>query len=314
MTAVPPVQRSKSSSTTSTNHDITTLLNRTSVALARSQRLVDSWLPSPSTTTPDSHDSRHRTPDTPLRDKDKADDGDLQTLLATVGRSDKAGLGYVDPAGVGAGANGAGMSRGGDSELDKLRKQMLGKKGAKLQVQAQAQTQRGGRGGLLGTAGIGRQQGNGESAANGAVGKRKGRDERHAGDDESDDEGGRSAAFKSKRRKGHVGASNATTPVSKPLVMTGNAGQADVVHENRTNGEATTVTGSAPKMTKVEALKDDGDEDGEENDGDAVPKQKPTSYLDEILSQRKTKKKKKKNRNKNKEGSQPVDVASAAPP
>jgi len=271
------------STSTSTTHDINTLLNRTSVALARSQRLVDSWLP----TAPTTSNISENADSTRSAALASTDDNDLQSLLAQVGRSDKAGLGYVNVNAAGAGTNGA---RGSESELDRLRRQMLGKKGAKVQLQnqARAQAERGGRGG--GMIGLVPRGGNAVSGA--PLGKRR--------DRESDDEGGRSVAFKSKKRvKRNVsgsggGGGGVATAVVPTMTGTNGADGAEV------SEASTTITAKVPpakvESPEMEAAEDDDDHGDEEKTEKSS--RKPTSYLDEVLSQRKKKKKKKKNKNK----------------
>lgn len=276
--------KSEPTTSTTTTHDINTFLNRTSVALARSQRLVDSWLPiAPATSTSTSTSSDKADP-IPHTGADNGDD--LAALLAQVGRSDKAGLGYVDAtAGTGGGTSG----RGGESELDRLRKQMLGKKGAKVHLQNQARAQSGRGGGMMGSGGR-----EGGAARGAPLGKRRDREER---DDESDDEGGRSAAFKSKKKiKANAsGSGGAAAAVVSPV--TGQNG----VDDTGVSEGSTAITAAVPPakadVPEVEAAEDSGEEVDEEKTERSS--RKPTSYLDEVLSQRK-KNKKKKNKNKNK--------------
>jgi hypothetical protein len=290
----------KPTNTTTSQHDINILLNRTSVALARSQRLVDSWLPSYAANDTSSASSL---PDTIASNNDSA--SGLAALLSEVGRSERAGLGFVDPD---ATSNGFGVSRsvGGESELEKLRRQMLGKRGAK---QAQAHTAaRGGKGGA--TLGAGGQVGRIEMAAaksNGEAG-RQGREKRKEADSEDEDEG-RSGAFKSKKQKVKMVAE-----VPKKEQMTAGGGgekvedvpelnttafEADKKDENGLNTTEVTVK-PASTNTKVE-----GDDSG--SDRESKAEKKPTSFLDEILLKR-DKKKKKKKRNKSGGGAPTGDI------
>jgi len=293
---------SKTSATPNTALDVNALLNRTSVALARSQRLIDSWLPAPEKTEPSDHMTNgHSSTSHDAADAGTDDKAAMQDLLAQVGRSEKAGLGYVDPA-LALGKNGLPMpgAKGGESELEKLRRQMLGKRAA-----AQAAKNRGvvDRSGLPGVGAAGSNGGvPGTSAQNASSfqgQKRRGREDAGESDE---DEGGRASAFRSKKTK---------RAKSTPTVL--NATEAE-------NTATTTIGGmqeeeglAAGSAKQEEYKQNDGQkqkQDGTENAEDAAAKdeedveeskvskaKRPASYLDEILLQR-DKKKKKKNKKK----------------
>jgi len=304
---------SKTSATPNTALDVNALLNRTSVALARSQRLIDSWLPAPERTeSSDRITNGHSSSNTKSAEAGTDDKAAMQDLLAQVGRSEKAGLGYVDPA-LALGKNGLPVpgAKGGESELEKLRRQMLGKKAA-------AQAAKGGnavdRSGLPGLGAASNSSGvpvtNGQTASGFQGQKRRGREE---ADDSDEDEGGRASAFKSKKTK----RVKSTTNVPKETEPENTA--------KTTIGGMQEEEGLAPASEKQEEHKQEDEHnqkrDGTEGKGDAAVEddedeeeskvakvKKPTSYLDEILLQRDKKKKKKK---KKKQGETMPDNSNA---
>ena len=292
----------KASVTPNTTLDVNALLNRTSVALARSQRLIDSWLPAAKNTGSIDHTAQgHASSNTNSAEAGTDDKAAMQDLLSQVGRSEKAGLGYVDPA-LTLGKNGlpAPGAKGGESELAKLRRQMLGKKAAAQGAKARSAVDRSG---LPGVGASGSKGGvpatNGQSASSFQGQKRRGREE--AGDSD-EDEGGRASAFRSKKMKRVKSISNTTGSATDNTTTT-------------TNGGMQEEESLAPVSDKQEEHKqDDGHnrkQDDAANDEDvaveddvdvevskATKVKKPTSYLDEILLQRDKKKKKKKNKKK----------------
>jgi hypothetical protein len=294
---------SKTSAASNTALDVNALLNRTSVALARSQRLIDSWLPAADKREPYDHTANDHSSSNPSSGEAGTNDkAAMQDLLAQVGRSEKAGLGYVDPA-LTLGKNGLPMpgAKGGESELEKLRRQMLGKKAAAQGAKARNVVDRTG---LPGVGAAGNNGGapatNGQSATSFQGQKRKGREE--VGDSD-EDEGGRASAFKSKKTM-RVKPTTSVPAVTETehLITTTIGGMQE--------GEGS-VPGSAKQEKHKKDEGQDQKQDGTENNEDAVVEddgdveeskvskvKKPTSYLDEILLQRDKKKKKKKNKNK----------------
>lgn len=314
----------KSSMPASNTHDINTLLNRTSVALARSQRLVDSWLPSlpkqtssqsqtasrapPSTTTTTSASPPNPTDSTTTTNDSEADAA-LASLLAEVGRSERAGLGFVDPA-----VNGHGGSRingKGESELDKLRRQMLGRRGAAAAQAREKETMRNGVGSRAQVLGVGGGRDGQRDGKGGAMGVGRGKRRAESESEESGDEGGRAAAVGSKRARKTVPKHTSTPPskstasITNVLKTEGNevdgTSQAIAATKTQQKNTAESTAGDEEKndIVKNEA---DADEDEDKEDTKSAISRKPTSYLDEILLQRDKKKKKKKKKNKNDAG------------
>jgi len=289
----------KTSATPNTAPDVNALLNRTSVALARSQRLIDSWLPAAKTDSSDQKTNGHSSsiPDSAGAAPD--DKAAMQDLLAQVGRSEKAGLGYVDPA-LTLGKNGLSMpgAKSGESELEKLRRQMLGKKAAAQGAKARSAVDRSGLPGVgAASSNGGVPATNGQNTPSFRGQKRRGREE---ADESDEDEGGRANAFKSKKAK------RAKSTSSVPSSEAGNTAK-------MTNRGMQEEDDSAPVSDKQEQHKqDDGhiqkQDDAEKNEDAAIKDdadveeskvakvKNPTSYLDEILLQRDKKKKKKKNK------------------
>jgi hypothetical protein len=214
------------------------IFNRTNVALARSQRLIASWLPP----------------------KAQAEDQDTTKSLADEdddfrGDSEIGGIGSLaqrDDSGLPEGA----FKRRNPGANDKLLDSLLGKKAANAHRKAQALAK------SEATQPLG--------APKPAV---KETAKRPAQDSDSDDEGGRAAAFKSKRPR-----------PSKPLPKI-----SDDIAETDTNapvagddaGVKTTDTSPEPAQETNTASKTGG-------------KKRPASYLDELLGQKANKKNKKK--------------------
>jgi len=230
------------------------LLNRTAIALARSRRLIDSWLPVPSA-------SNTSTPGTitPTLESDAQSD-DIEDLKNLPDFERRAGLGAV-PIGVKGSAGG-----GGSSELEALRKRLLGTKGAKASLAANASASASasvGRGGTF-------------------VGGKRGA-QRQAEEESDSEEEGRASAVGGRKKGGVVKREKkqARKEVEKDEQLAkeidGAAGD-DVVRL-----EDTILATSTEALSKQET------------------KKRPASYLDELLGERsKKKKKKKKNKNKNK--------------
>lgn len=214
------------------------ILARVSVALARSQRLIDSWLPASST--PSNDNPEHDT---------STHEGDLNSDWG--GLPDRVGLG-----GKVQGANGAASSNGG-GELDKLRKQLLGKRAGKGVAGLSAP-----RPGLNASKPM---HGVGLNSTN----QQKDADKRKP-DSESEDEGGRSAAFKSKKHK-----TNGAPLKVHPAIAALESG----------------VVQNKPE--------DDDDSEAEQSQAKAQNGKRKMSYLDEVLAERSQKKKKKKKNKKN---------------
>ena len=212
------------------------IFNRTNVALARSQRLIQSWLPPK----PEADQDSPANPD---------DEDDFR------GDSEIGGIGSAaqkDDSGLPEGA----FKRRNPGANDKLLDSLLGKKAANAHRKAQA----------LAKSATAQPQ----TAAKPLV---KETSKRPAQDSDSDNEGGRAAAFKSKRPR-----------PSKP--------QPKVVEEATENGTVervadeevkANVTGPSPEPSQEisTASKTGG-------------RKRPASYLDELLGQKANKKSKKK--------------------
>jgi len=225
------------------------LLNRTAIALARSRRLIDSWLPAPSlsnTSTPGTT--------TPILDSDAQSD-DIEDLKNLPDFERRAGLGAV-PIGV-KGIGGG----GGSSELEALRKRLLGAKGAKASLAANASA------GASGEAGRG---------------GRKEVQKREEVDTASEEEG-RASAIGGRKKGGAIKREKkqARKEVEKDEQL---AKEIDVA----AGGDVVRLEDTVPAASTVAPSKQE-------------TKKRPASYLDELLGERsEKKKKKKKNKNKNK--------------
>jgi hypothetical protein len=213
------------------------IFNRTNVALARSQRLIQSWLPPKPEAEQDSPANQD-------------DDDDFR------GDSEIGGIGSAaqkDDSGLPEGA----FKRRNPGANDKLLDSLLGKKAANAHRKAQA---------LAKQSATAQPQ----TAAKPAV---KETAKRPAQDSDSDDEGGRAAAFKSKRPR-----------PSKPQPKI--AGEPT---ENDTDARAAdeevkanvTEPSPEPLQETITASKTGG-------------RKRPASYLDELLGQKANKKDKKK--------------------
>lgn len=228
------------------------ILNRTNVALARSQRLIQSWLP------PKPQAEHQDSPHQPAADEDDDDfrgDSEIGGIGSAAQRADDSGL----PEGV--------FKRRNPGANDKLLDSLLGKKAANAHRKAQAQAKSAaGAGAGLGAA----QQGaTSKSWTKEPVKKRSAQDS-----DSDEEEGGRAAAFKSKRSKPSV------PPLRKTPEDTveSSGANADVAEEDGESGQAD-VGLKVPQET-TSTVKSG--------------RKRPASYLDELLGQKANKKSKKK--------------------
>lgn len=221
------------------------ILNRTNVALARSQRLIQSWLTAP-TTGPTSETS------TPGDVND--DDEDF------VGLDELGGLGSTrkaDDEGLPDGT----FRRKKLASNEKLLEQLLGKKAAQERLKKV-------RGAISTAVGMG---------AHAATKTMPERGKVEVQSEDSEDEGGRAAAFKSKRPVRAGGG-------QRVGVEPADVGESAVARE----GWAGTDAGQAAQTDEAEA------------EAEQRPtKRKAGSYLDEMLSQKANKKKKNKKKKQN---------------
>ena len=209
-----------------TTGDADVIMNRINVALARSQRLINSWLPPKPANEAESN----------AQDSDE----DFKSMTEIGGIGSKAA--FADE-GLPEGA----FQRKKLSSNDKLLEQLLGKKAA----QARKKSQEAGKG-----------MGNSRHAAPKPLVSRP----KH---EESEDEGGRVAAFQSKKRK------------QKRPERAGDA-------EQTTNG----FDGDSVGAGDVQGLMQDKKSSSEPDE--RPTKKKTTSYLDEVLAQKANKKSKNK--------------------
>jgi hypothetical protein len=229
------------STSTSTKDALTQadiIFNRTNVALARSQRLIASWLPP----------------------KPESENQDLTTSPADgdddfCGDSEIGGIGSAtqrDDSGLPEGA----FKRRNPGANDKLLDSLLGKKAANAHRKAQALA---------------------KSAAAQPLGAPKPvvkeTSKRLAQDSDSEDEGGRAAAFKSKRARPNKPQAKVSDGDMEENADAHVAGDDGV-------GKAIETSPELPQQTNI-ASKTGG-------------RKRPASYLDELLSQKANKKNKKK--------------------
>lgn len=213
------------------------IFNRTNVALARSQRLIQSWLP-PKPQAED-QDSTH-----PVADEDDDFRGDSEIGgIGSAAQKDDSGL----PEGA--------FKRRNPGANDKLLDSLLGKKAANAHRKAQA----------LAKQATAQPTGPPKPAVKEAP-KRRAQDS-----DSDEDEGGRAAAFKSKRAKPSKPQPKSEEP-SAELEADGSAAEGDI-KAKATDKRQETNTG-----------------------GKAGGRKRPASYLDELLGQKANKKSKKKNK------------------
>jgi hypothetical protein len=218
------------------------IFNRTNVALARSQRLIASWLPPK--------------PESEQQESTKAaadEDDDFR------GDSEIGGIGSMaqkDDSGLPEGA----FKRRNPGANDKLLDSLLGKKAANAHRKAQALAK----------------SANAQSmeAPKPAV---KEKPKRPAEDSDSEEEGGRAAAFKSKRAK-----------PSKPQPKAQENDAEDGAHMDTDTPEAS-VEAKAAELTLQPPQ--DANTPAKSNG-----RKRPASYLDELLGQKANKKNKKKNK------------------
>jgi len=217
------------------------IFNRTNVALARSQRLIASWLPP-------KPEAEHQDSTNPTADEDEDFRGDSE--IGGIGsRAQK------DDSGLPEGA----FKRRNPGANDKLLDSLLGKKAANAHRKAQA---------LAKSATV-----QGQDAPKPVL---KEKAKRPVQDSDSEDEGGRAAAFKSKRVK-----------PSKPQSKSDNAEEEGANMDMETpeaNDEPKTIvpTFQPPQETSTAAK--------------STGRKRPASYLDELLGQKANKKNKKKNK------------------
>ena len=213
------------------------IFNRTNVALARSQRLIQSWLP------PKPEAENQDTPANQDDDDDFRGDSEIGGIGSTV-QKDDSGL----PEGA--------FKRRNPGANDKLLDSLLGKKAANAHRKAQA----------LAKSATAQPQ----AAPKPLV---KETSKRPAQDSDSDDEGGRAAAFKSKRPR-----------PSKPQPKVAEEATENDIDARAADEEVkTNVTEPSPEPLQETstASKTGG-------------RKRPASYLDELLGQKANKKSKKK--------------------
>lgn len=216
------------------------IFNRTNVALARSQRLIQSWLP-PKAQAED-QDSTNSPAD---EDDDFRGDSEIGGVGSAAQRDDS---------GLPEGA----FKRRNPGANDKLLDSLLGKKAANAHRKAQA---------LAKSATTAQQPLGAPKPAAKETSKRP------AQDSDSEDEGGRAAAFKSKRPR-------PSKPQSKVSDNDTEEATNAPIAENDGGVKATETSPEPPQETNT-AAKTGG-------------KKRPASYLDELLGQKANKKNKKK--------------------
>jgi len=216
------------------------IFNRTNVALARSQRLIQSWLPpKPQAEDQNSTDS--------LANQDEDDDFRGDSEIGGIGSAAQ-----KDDSGLPEGA----FKRRNPGANDKLLDSLLGKKAANAHRKAQA---------------LAKSATAQPLSAPKPVAKETSK--RPAQDSDSDDEGGRAAAFKSKRSK----------PSKPQPKMSEEAAEDDADAHAADDEIAVNETGPSfePPQEASTASKTGG-------------RKRPASYLDELLGQKANKKNKKK--------------------
>jgi hypothetical protein len=218
------------------------IFNRTNVALARSQRLIASWLP------PKPQSEQQESTQAPA---DEDDDFRGDSEIGGIGS-----LAQKDDSGLPEGA----FKRRNPGANDKLLDSLLGKKAANAHRKAQA----------LAKSATAQSQ----EAPKPVV---KEKPKRLAEDSDSEEEGGRAAAFKSKRAK-----------PSKPQPKVQEDDVEEGAHMDTETPEATVEAKAAeltlqPPQDTNTAAKSNG-------------RKRPASYLDELLGQKANKKNKKKNK------------------
>lgn len=239
------------------------ILNRTNVALARSQRLIQSWLP------PKPHQDQ---PAAAADEREQEDEDDFR------GDSEVGGIGSsaqraTDDSGLPEGA----FKRRNPGANDKLLDSLLGKKAANAHRKAQA---------LAKSAASGTGGGAGIQAAQGATSKPSAREpqKKRSAQDDSDseeEESGRAAAFKSKRSK----------PSAPPLRRT----PEDSVESGGANADGAEA-GEPGREAEggLEAPRETTTAPAAVKSGGGGGRKRPASYLDELLGQKANKKSKKK--------------------
>lgn len=325
-------------STNPTTLDIPALLNRASLSLSRSRKLVESWLPL-SDAERAQQEAKTSGAAAGAAITNGAADGneearrEREELGGLVGRPERAGLGAVISSDGDGGFVVGGKGGSGNSELEKLRKQFLGKKAIAKRpgnVAAGAPGAAGSRGSLP----TGKIQGRGGNDWTGVSDRKRAAEKvLGKGEDDDDEEEGRTGAVKAR------GGSRAERRVKKRR-LSGSVGggiEAVVGSDDGYGKEAVETVVGVMNMDPVRAarmglaVEDQGiksealgvnaedvlvDERVKEDDvyeakDDEKDMQVDTakskahgharkSYLDEILAERAQKKKKKKRKNKNK--------------
>lgn len=214
------------------------ILNRTNVALARSQRLIASWLPPKDAAEPQT--SAQQNDD---EDEDFRGDSEIGGIGSAAQRDDS---GLPDGA----------FKRRKLGANDKLLESLLGKKAANAHRKAQ---QQGGRG----SAGL-------AQSASKPLSKEQPR-RQPVEEDSDEDEGGRAAAFKSRKGK-----------AKQPAAPTQDA-----------DGDDDAVPGAGAEELAGQALHTEPKPVASQP-SPMAGKKRPASYLDELLAQKASKKSKKK--------------------
>ena len=249
------------------------ILNRTNVALARSRRLIQSWLPplppsDVSSTTAADQSTNHNTHNNNNNNNNNSDaDSDFGGL------DELAGLGSTKRKAEAEGLPDGALRRRKLASNEKLLEQLLGKKAvAERKKEREREVQRG----------RGRAGGGGVVVAE-QVNKVEVVRKRDVESEEEEEGGGRAAALGSRRkmtRRVQVEVSDVQSEVERDAA-----------------GGSEKATPSAPRPAVVERDSDDDDQ--------RPSKQKRGSYLDELLNQKATKKKKNKQKS-NKTGSSSI--------
>lgn len=208
------------------------ILNRANVALARSQRLIQSWLP-----------AKSAAEESPIQ-VDEGGDFNGMTEVGGIGSK----TAFADD-----GLPDGSLQRQKLSSNDKLLEQLLGKKAAQAHKKAQGKS--------LSTS---------KHAAPKPLQSKPKPIKRAVESDEEEEEEGRAASFKSRKMK-HV---RPERPSETALIE-------DKVEQE--SGKAERATEEGDEGPRPQQIQDS-----------AYPRKKPASYLDELLSSKKSKKSKKK--------------------
>ena len=219
--------------------DADVMLNRVNVALARSQRLINSWLPQKP-----AEESEATVQDVDEDFKSQNDVGGMDSMAA------------YEYDGIADGT----LQRKKLSTNDKLLEQLLGKKAARAKKSNDA----------------GKGMASGKHVAPKPLTSRL-KEQKIEVESEDEEEGGRAAAFKSRKR---------LKTVKQQPVKLGTDGE----QVEGKSDEDVAEGGSVPGL-----VKDEGSTPAMDSEPDERPtKRKATSYLDEVLAQKAKKSKKKK--------------------